>query len=144
MITRSHPYRLPHPVHSVLSVMWMWSCKTVVPQGAPRPRGCASAELLVREPGSTSAVSYPPELVSHDATEAGDHFPPRDASSTHFWSMVWERWLTSLSSMKALSNAVEKACAIVLEEVSYYAVLWPWLGQQTHDCGRILPEGFHS
>jgi hypothetical protein len=29
--------------------------------------------------------------------------------------MVWERWLTSLSSMKALSNAVEKARAMVLD-----------------------------
>jgi hypothetical protein len=36
-------------------------------------------------------------------------------SATHFWSIVWERLLTSESSIKALSKADEKACAMVLE-----------------------------
>lgn len=40
---------------------------------------------------------------------------------TYFWSMLKERSLTSLSSEKALSNAVENACAMVLPTVNHSA-----------------------
>ena len=60
-------------------------------------------------------------------------------SATHFWSIVWERLLTSESSIKALSKADEKACAMVLRSrlIATIRISDDSIGKRTTEAGPL-------